>query len=102
MFFVIRMLNWEKKMRRLSTEKNEKRRIEKMHPKFFAYLFLGTLLEVQPRLSTDDSSLSNDEIAYELAEHILGRLGDKMDIDHADRSLFEVSRTSVYVLLLGI
>ena len=51
----------------------------------------GTILEVQPRLSTDDSGLSNDDIAFDLAENILERLVDNLDIELADRAIFEVT-----------
>ncbi|GFS25719.1 dynein heavy chain 6, axonemal [Elysia marginata] len=51
---------------------------------------IGTVLEVQPRQSTDDSGLSNDDIAFDIAEGVLGRVDDQLDIDLADRSMFEL------------
>lgn len=59
---------------------------------------LGTILEVQPRVSGDDTGLSNDDIVYGQADNILERLVDKLDIDAADPSMFMVS--IVFILII--
>ncbi|XP_041356323.1 dynein heavy chain 6, axonemal-like isoform X2 [Gigantopelta aegis] len=48
-----------------------------------------TILEVQPRMSSGGTGKSNDDIVYELAESILGKLMDKLDIDQANQEMFE-------------
>ena len=45
---------------------------------------------MQPRLSSGGGAKSSDEIVYELAESILGKLMDKLDIDNAKAEMFEV------------
>ncbi|KAH3860157.1 hypothetical protein DPMN_023048 [Dreissena polymorpha] len=50
---------------------------------------INTILDVQPRMSGGSSGKSNDDIVYELAESILGKLMDKLDIDLANREMFE-------------
>ena len=40
-----------------------------------------TILDVQPRLSSGGTGKSNDEIVYELADSILEKLMDKLDIE---------------------
>jgi dynein heavy chain len=50
---------------------------------------ITTILDVQPRVSAGGSGKSNDEIAYELADSILAKLPDKLDIELAPQSLFE-------------
>ncbi|XP_059176449.1 dynein axonemal heavy chain 6-like [Physella acuta] len=52
------------------------------------HALIGTILEVQPRVSGDDTGMSNDDIAFDLAENILERLMDKLDIDEADPQMF--------------
>ena len=50
---------------------------------------VNTILDVQPRLSSGGSGKSNDEIVYELADSILGKLLDKLDIEQANPLMFE-------------
>ncbi|KAL4640265.1 dynein heavy chain 6, axonemal [Arapaima gigas] len=50
---------------------------------------IGTILEVQPRSSAGGSGKSNDEIVQELAESILARLPEKLDMEAASESLFK-------------
>lgn len=50
---------------------------------------ITTILDVQPRVSSGGGGKSNDEIAYELADSILSKLPDKLDIDTAKPELFE-------------
>ncbi|XP_060075174.1 dynein axonemal heavy chain 6-like [Ylistrum balloti] len=47
-----------------------------------------TILDVQPRLSSGGTGKSNDEIVYELAENILEKMMDKLDIDEANQEMF--------------
>ncbi|KAG7458844.1 hypothetical protein MATL_G00224900 [Megalops atlanticus] len=49
---------------------------------------ISTILEVQPRSSTQGGGKSNDEIVHELADSILGKLPEKLDMDGAAESLF--------------
>lgn len=44
---------------------------------------------MQPRLSSGGGGKSNDDIVYELAESILGKIMDKLDIDEANSEMFE-------------
>ncbi|PVD36438.1 hypothetical protein C0Q70_03422 [Pomacea canaliculata] len=48
-----------------------------------------TILEVQPRQSGGGTGKSNDEIVFELAENILGKLVNKIDIEEASKDMFE-------------
>ena len=50
---------------------------------------VGAILDVQPRLGGGGGGKSNDDIAYELAENILGKLMDKFDLDDALKEMFE-------------
>jgi len=50
-----------------------------------------TILDMQPRMTAGGTGKSNDDIAYEMAQHILGQLVDKLDIDEAKPEMFEVS-----------
>jgi dynein heavy chain len=50
---------------------------------------VNTILDVQPRLSSGSSGKSNDEIVYELADSILSKLLDKLDIEQANPLMFE-------------
>ena len=54
---------------------------------------INTILEVQPRLSSSGGGKSSDEIVYELAESILSKLPEKLDIDKSLPELFEVVTT---------
>ncbi|XP_019410766.1 PREDICTED: dynein heavy chain 6, axonemal [Crocodylus porosus] len=49
---------------------------------------ITTILEVQPRSTTQGSGKSNDEIVQELASTILTKLSRKLDIEAASESLF--------------
>lgn len=50
---------------------------------------MGAVLDVQPRLGGGGGGKSNDDIAYELAENILGKLRDKLNLDDALKEMFE-------------
>ncbi|XP_030643583.1 dynein heavy chain 6, axonemal [Chanos chanos] len=50
---------------------------------------LGTILEVQPRPSVGGTGKSNDEIVHELADSILARIPERLEMDGAIESLFE-------------
>ncbi|XP_035826580.1 dynein heavy chain 6, axonemal [Aplysia californica] len=52
------------------------------------HALLNTILEVQPRMSTGEGGVSNDEIAYDQAEDILGRVVEKLDIEEASEAMF--------------
>ncbi|XP_056619544.1 dynein axonemal heavy chain 6 [Triplophysa dalaica] len=49
---------------------------------------IGTILEVQPRSSSAGGGKSNDEVVHELADSILARIPEKLDMDEAVESLF--------------
>lgn len=51
---------------------------------------INTILEVQPRLTSSGGGKTSDEIVYELAESILLKVPEKLDIDKALPELFEV------------
>ena len=51
---------------------------------------MSTILEVQPRTASSGGGKTNDEIVYELAESVLQKLPEKMDLDKALPSIFEV------------
>ena len=51
---------------------------------------VNQILEVQPRMASSGGGKSNDEIVNELAESILYKIPDKLDIDKALPELFEV------------
>lgn len=46
-------------------------------------------MDVQPRVTTSSSGKSNDEIVYELADSILSKLPDKLDIEKAPLAIFQ-------------
>lgn len=48
------------------------------------------MLEVQPRLASGGSGKTSDEIVYELAESILSKLPVALDMEKADKAIFEV------------
>ncbi len=48
-----------------------------------------TILDVQPRVSSGGSGKSNDEIVFELADSILSKLPDKLDIEKAPQTMFQ-------------
>ncbi|XP_028414460.1 dynein heavy chain 6, axonemal-like [Dendronephthya gigantea] len=51
---------------------------------------ITTVLDVQPRLVSSGGGKTSDEIVYELAENILGKIPDKLDMDKANKALFEL------------
>ena len=51
---------------------------------------IRSVLEVQPRMSSGGSGKTSDEIVYELAESILGKLPDILDMENAQKDLFKV------------
>ena len=64
---------------------------------YFLYLqtqetnaLITAVLEVQPRLASGGSGKTSDEIVYELAESILSKLPVALDMEKADKAIFEV------------
>ena len=51
---------------------------------------MSTILNVQPRMSGGGGGKSNDEIVYELADNILGKLTSVLDLEQARADMFEV------------
>ena len=47
------------------------------------------MLEVQPRLASGGSGKTSDEIVYELAESILSKLPVLLDMEKANKAIFE-------------
>lgn len=56
-------------------------------------ILVRSVLEVQPRMSTGGSGKTSDEIVYDLAESILGKLPDILDMDNAHKDLFKVKQS---------
>ena len=54
------------------------------------HALITTVLDVQPRLASTGGGKTNDEIVYELAESILNKIPEKLDIEKAVPELFEV------------
>jgi len=52
-------------------------------------VLVRSILEVQPRMSTGGSGKTSDEIVYELADSILGKLPDVLDMENAHKDLFK-------------
>ena len=50
---------------------------------------ITAVLEVQPRLASGGSGKTSDEIVFELAENILSKLPPLLDMEKADKSMFE-------------
>ena len=48
------------------------------------------ILDVQPRMASSSGGKTSDEIVNELADNILGKIPDKLDIDTALPEMFEV------------
>lgn len=48
------------------------------------------ILDVQPRLASSSGGKTSDEIVDELAESILSKIPDKLDIDTSLPEMFEV------------
>ena len=55
---------------------------------------MTTILDMQPRTGGSAGGKSSDEIVYELAESILDKLMDKLDLEEARQDMFEVSGAS--------
>ncbi|XP_065911794.1 dynein axonemal heavy chain 6-like [Dysidea avara] len=53
------------------------------------YTLVNTILDIQPRLASSGGGKTSDEIVYELAESILSKVPEKLDIDKALPELFE-------------
>ena len=51
---------------------------------------MNTILDMQPRLGSGGSGKSNDDIVYELADSILEKLMDKLDLEAGKQEMFEV------------
>lgn len=51
---------------------------------------MHTVLDVQPRMASSGGGKTNDEIVFELADSILGKIPEKLDIDQALPEMFEV------------
>nr|XP_055061459.1 dynein axonemal heavy chain 6 isoform X1 [Misgurnus anguillicaudatus] len=65
---------------------------------------IGTILEVQPRSSSAGGGKSNDEVVHELADSILARIPEKLDMDSAAESLFlqdQYGRVNSLTTVLG-
>ena len=52
---------------------------------------MNTILDMQPRMSGSSGGKSSDDIVYELAQSIMDRLPDKLDMDEAKQDMFDVS-----------
>lgn len=50
---------------------------------------ITTILDVQPRVSSGGAGRSNDEIVYDLADSILTRIPDLLEIEKAPQSIFQ-------------
>lgn len=61
---------------------------------------------MQPRLASSGGGRTSDEIVYELAESILSKIPEKLDIDKALPELFEVHIiiivAALYVIVLSV
>ena len=51
---------------------------------------ITTVLEVQPRLASGGSGKTSDENVYELADSILSKLPVLLDMEKADKAIFDV------------
>ncbi|XP_058967936.2 dynein axonemal heavy chain 6 [Pocillopora verrucosa] len=65
---------------------------------------ITTVLEVQPRLASGGSGKTSDEIVYELADSILSKLPVLLDMEKADKAIFdtdEKGRVNSLTTVLG-
>ncbi|CAL8330997.1 unnamed protein product [Merluccius merluccius] len=65
---------------------------------------ISTILEVQPRSSALGGAKSNDDIINELADSILAKLPERLDMDEAEESLFvrdDKGRLNSLTIVLG-
>eukprot|EP00794_Sanderia_malayensis_P006345 gene6346-7072_t len=53
------------------------------------HTLVRTVLEVQPRMSSGGTGKTSDEIVYELAESVLGKLPDSLDMELASKDMFK-------------
>lgn len=60
------------------------------------------MLEVQPRLASGGSGKTSDEIVYELAESILSKLPVLLDMEKADKAIFEARIINVMLCFVVI
>ena len=56
---------------------------------------MRAVLEVQPRMSSGGIGKTSDEIVYELAESVLGKLPDILDMELASKDMFKVRIRSI-------
>ncbi|VEL28022.1 unnamed protein product [Protopolystoma xenopodis] len=54
-----------------------------------AQSLLSTILEVQPRTGSTGVGKTNDEIVFEMADNILSRLMESIDLEEAKPDLFD-------------
>ena len=66
------------------------------------HAMIATILDVQPRLASSGGGKTSDEIVFDLAENILNRLPEKLDIDTALPKLFEVYSTHIQLYGLAV
>uniref|UniRef100_A0A1X7UKU1 AAA+ ATPase domain-containing protein n=2 Tax=Amphimedon queenslandica TaxID=400682 RepID=A0A1X7UKU1_AMPQE len=57
------------------------------------FTLVTTVLDVQPRMASSGGGKTNDEIVYDLAENILQRIMDTLDLDKAEPSLFATNES---------
>ena len=50
---------------------------------------MTTILDMQPRMGGGGGGKPSDEIVYELAESILEKLADKLDLEEAKQDMFD-------------
>ena len=70
-----------------------------------SYALVNTILSVQPRMASSGGGKTNDQIVYELAESILGKVPEKLDLDKAVQGMFEVRHGCVHtcgVMCVGL
>ncbi len=58
------------------------------------HTLVNTVLDVQPRLASSGGGKTSDEIVYELADNILSKIPEKLDIEKALPEIFEVCACS--------
>lgn len=56
---------------------------------------------MQPRLGGGGGAKSNDDIVYELADSILEKVIDKLDIENARQDMFEVGKNDSLIYFVG-
>ncbi len=53
---------------------------------------MSTILDMQPRQSGGGGGKSSDDIVYELADSIMSRVMEKLELENARPDLFEVTK----------